>query len=188
MTSTAMTEGALRASVGQAGPRTAVRNYRMPAKVFHWVTVGLVFVMVASGVTATQLGDGRTAEVLLELHRLTGAATLALVLLRLGYRLMHAMPRPQLQSWTRPLLHGTLYGVIVLLPLLGWAGASDYGHTEIPFGYALPPIFPEGTGWGELLLRYHAYVAFALLVLVALHIGAAMHDYMISEGPVQRED
>ena len=64
-----------------------------------------------------------------------------------------------------------------------WAGPARpiFQHTEIPFGLALPPIFPASTGYGELLLGLHAYVAFTLLALVALHIGAAMHDYMISE-------
>jgi cytochrome b561 len=180
MKSTAMTD-ALPLAVEPAAPSGAIRDYRMPAKVFHWITVALVFFMVASGVTATQLGEGRTAELLLELHRFTGAMTLAVVALRLGYRLMRAMPRPQLQSWTRPLLHATLYGIIILVPLLGWAGASDFNHREIPFGYVLPPIFPENTGYGDLIVRLHAYIAFALLALVALHIGAAMHDYMIGE-------
>jgi 4-hydroxybenzoate polyprenyltransferase len=42
----------------------------------------------------------------------------------------------------------------------------------------LPPIWPEGAGYDMLLLQYHAYFAFALLGLVALHIGIAMQDYM----------
>jgi hypothetical protein len=29
-----------------------------------------------------------------------------------------------------------------------------------------------------LLLHWHAYAAFALLALVALHVGIAMQDYM----------
>lgn len=185
MKSAAMIGDAMPATAEHAVGRNAIREYRMPAKVLHWLTVALVFVMVSSGVTATQLGEGWVADFLFELHRMTGAITLAVVLLRLGYRLMRSTPRPQGQSWTRPLLHGTLYGIVVLVPLLGWAGASDYGHTEIPFGYALPPIFPQSTGFGELLLRLHAYIAFTLLALVALHIGAAMHDYMTSEPPAE---
>ena len=188
MKSTAMIEEALPLAVERAGQGTAIREYTMPAKVFHWVTVGLVFFMVASGVTATQLGEGALYDGLINLHRLTGVTTLGLVLVRLGYRLTQAMPRPQLQPWSRPVLHGTLYGIVVLVPLLGWAGASDFQHTEIPFGLALPPIFPASTGYGELLLGLHAYVAFTLLALVALHIGAAMHDYMISERRSEPKD
>jgi cytochrome b561 len=164
-----------------------IREYRMPAKVFHWLTVGLVFFMVASGVTATQLAEGGAADFLFSLHRTAGAATLAVVVMRLIYRLMRSMPRPPLQSWTRPLLHGTLYGIILLVPLLGWAGASAFNHREILFGYSLPPIFPQGAGYGDLLLGLHAYIAFALLAVVALHIGVAMQDTMTGERAVEPE-
>jgi cytochrome b561 len=64
------------------------------------------------------------------------------------------------------------------VPLLGWAGISDFGAREIFPGYSLPPIWPEGTGYDMLLLQFHAYFAFGLLALVALHIGIAMEDYM----------
>ena len=185
MKSMTMIGATMPAAVEHAVGRNAIREYRMPAKVFHWLTVGLVFFMVATGVTATQLGEGWFADVLFELHRMTGAVTLVVVLARLIYRLARSMPPPLNRSWSRPVLHWTLYGIVVLVPLLGWAGASDYGHTEIPFGYVLPPIFPQDTGFGELLLRLHAYIAFTLLALVVLHIGAAMHDYMTSEPPAE---
>jgi cytochrome b561 len=175
-------------AVTPAGPGGAVREYRAPAKVFHWLTVGLVFLMVASGVTATQLGEGAAYDFLINLHRMTGAATLIVVLLRLIYRMMHAVPRPALQPRSRTALHWILYGIIVVVPLLGWAGTSDFNHRDILFGLTLPPIFPVNTGYGELLLALHAYIAFALLALVALHVGAAMHDTMAGEPPAGRND
>ena len=88
------------------------------------------------------------------------------------------MPEWKLQSHRRPVLHWTLYGVVVLVPLLGWAGISDFGAREIFPGYSLPPIWPEGAGYDSMLLQWHAYFAFALLALVALHIGVAIQDYM----------
>jgi hypothetical protein len=49
------------------------------------------------------------------------------------------------------------------------------------------PIFPAATGYGEMLLGLRACVAFTLLALVGPHIGAAMHDYLISERSETRE-
>jgi cytochrome b561 len=168
---------------GSSAParRSALRAYRTPAKVLHWVTVGLVFFMVASGISATHLGEGALADVLFGLHKFTGAVTLIVVLVRVGYKLTRSLPPPAIKFASRPVLHWTLYGALILLPLLGWAGVSDHNSRELLFGYALPPILPENTGFGDMLLHLHAYVAFALLALVALHIGAAMHDCMISE-------
>jgi hypothetical protein len=45
----------------------------------------------------------------------------------------------------------------------------------------LPSLLPPSAGYGDLLLRLHAYIAFTLLALVALHIGAAMHDYLTGD-------
>jgi cytochrome b561 len=159
-------------------PRIGIGEYRMPAKVFHWVTVLLVMFMVSSGVTAKQLGEGSVSDLLFALHKLTGVCTLAIIVLRICYRLARALPRHSNQPRSRPVLHWTLYGVIVLVPLLGWSGVSDFGAREIFPGYSLPPIWPEGAGYDELLLHAHAYVAFGLLALVALHIGVAIQDYM----------
>jgi cytochrome b561 len=157
---------------------TMINEYRMPAKVFHWLTVLLVMFMVSSGVVAKQLGEGATADLLFSLHKLTGALTLAIIVLRICYRLVRAIPRHDDQPPSRPVLHWTLYAVIVLVPLLGWSGISDFGAREIFPGYSLPPIWPEGAGYDELLLHAHAYFAFGLLALVALHIGVAIQDYM----------
>jgi cytochrome b561 len=158
--------------------QATVGEYRMPAKVFHWVTVVLIMFMVASGVTAKQLGEGDLSNLLFSLHKMTGALTLAIILVRLGYRLFRALPRHSDQPRSRPVLHWTLYGVVVLVPLLGWSGISDFGAREIFPGYSLPPIWPEGAGYDMVLLQWHAYFAFGLLALVALHIGVAIQDYM----------
>jgi cytochrome b561 len=166
------------ADTDAAAPPMTRHEYRTAAKVLHWLTVALVACMIATGVTATQLGEGAVADLLLALHKLTGACILVLALIRFGYRLTRSLPPPPERSRTRPLLHWTLYGIIVLVPLLGWAGASASGGREIFAGLSLPEIWPEGGGWDMLLLHWHAYAAFALLALVALHVGIAMQDYM----------
>jgi cytochrome b561 len=161
--------------------RATVGVYRMPAKVFHWVTVGLVVFMVSSGVVAKQLGDGDIANTMFSIHKLTGVLTLMIIVLRLGYRMFRSMPELRFRPRSRAALHLSLYVVILLVPALGWAGISDFGAREIFPGISLPQIWPEGAGYDELLLHWHAYLAFALLALVAVHIGVALQDYMAVE-------
>jgi cytochrome b561 len=43
----------------------------------------------------------------------------------------------------------------------------------------LPAIWPEGSPYADLLLQVHAYLAFGLLALVALHVGIAIQDHML---------
>ncbi len=71
--------------------RYAIRSYRMPAKVFHWLTVALVVVLVSSAVIAKQLNDGYWSDTLFMLHKTTGIITLAVVLIRLCYRLVQSL-------------------------------------------------------------------------------------------------
>ena len=171
--------------------RYSMRQYRALAKAFHWCTAGLVVLMVSSGVLMKQLGDGPVVDVLFSLHKMTGALTLLLVLIRVGYRVAAREPALRTSSHRRPTLHWILYGVVILVPLLGWAGISDFGAREIFFGYSLPAIWPEGAGYADLLFSLHGYVAFGLLALVAVHIGVALQDYMMrarTDGPTSEGD
>jgi cytochrome b561 len=156
----------------------AVRRYRGAAKAFHWATAGLVLALVASGVVAKQLSEGAVADMLFSLHKLFGALTLTVVLIRLSYRFT-GLETAATASYRHPVVHWMLYGIIIAVPLLGWAGVSDFGSREIFPGYSLPAIWPEGAGYADLMLALHAYLAFAMLALVALHIGNALHDYMM---------
>jgi cytochrome b561 len=165
-----------------------IRQYQLPAQIMHWITAVLVFCMFASGVIAKQLGGGAVADTMMSLHKLTGVLVLTLIVLRLIYRATRPALEKRLQTHRRPILHWTLYAVAVLVPLLGWAGISDFGSRHIFAGYSLPAIWPEGAGYDGLLLQYHAYFAFTLLALVALHIGVAIQDYMTDRRPDDAPD
>jgi cytochrome b561 len=169
-----------------AADAPAMQSYRMPAKVLHWLTAGLVLAMIACGVIAKQLGEGLIADNMLNMHKLTGVLTLVIVVARLLYRVFSSVPQWAAPSRRRPILHWSLYAVVIAVPLLGWAGISDFGAREAAFGIVLPPIWPEGAGYDEILLRVHAYTAFALLALVAFHIGMAIADTMTAGRPDER--
>ena len=159
-------------------PRYTIRTYRLPAKVFHWLTAALVLFMIASGVTMKQLGSGPVADLLFNIHKTTGILTLSVVLLRILYRILMPDPGTDREDYRQPTLHWILYCALIAMPLLGWAGISDFGSRGILFGLELPALVPQGGGWWEILLETHAYLAFGMLALVALHIGVAMQDHM----------
>lgn len=169
-------------------PRYTIRTYRLPAKVFHWVTAALVLFMVASGVMMKQLGSGPVADLIFSIHKTTGVLTLAVVLLRLLYRTLMPDPGAGREDYRRPILHWLLYCTLVAMPLLGWAGISDFGSLGILFRIQLPPIWPQGTGWADYLLEAHAYLAFGMLALVALHIGVAVQDHMMRAREASEEE
>jgi len=173
---------------GSALPRYTIRTYRLPSKVFHWVTAALVLFMVTSGVTMKQLGSGPVADMLFLIHKTTGVLTLSVILLRFLYRVLMPDPGADREDYRRPTLHWMLYAALIAMPLLGWAGISDFGSRGILFGYELPPIWPQGAGYWSILLEAHAYLAFGMLALVALHIGVAMQDHMMRAREAKDED
>ena len=173
---------------GSALPRYTIRTYRLSARVFHWVTATLVLFMVTTGVMMKQLGSGPVADLLFATHKTTGILTLSVVLLRFVYRILMPDPGTDREHYRRPTLHFLLYGALIAMPLLGWAGISDFGSRGILFGLELPAIWPQGAGYWEILLAIHAYLAFGMLSLVALHIGIAMQDHMTRARDVPDED
>lgn len=161
---------AARVGAGRLFPRLST--------LLHWLTAALVLAMFATGVVMKQIGEGALADTLYTLHKMSGVGLLALVLLRLGYRVaMHLAGR-----WSRGAgghaVHGALYGGLILAPLLGWAGVSDYGARAVFLGLTLPPIWPQGAGYADVLFKSHAWLAFGLIGLVAVHIGIALNDYI----------
>lgn len=156
----------------------AVRPYRLPAKLLHWVTAILVVFMVSSGITMKQLGGGPAAEFIFMLHKTAGAVIVALVLGRFAYRVFLPDRSWKPDAYRRPYIHWLLYALLLIVPLLGWAGVSDFGARGILFGLSLPAIWPEGAGWADFLFESHAYAAFLMLMVVALHIGMAVQDHM----------
>lgn len=156
----------------------AVRPYRLAAKVFHWATAVLIVFMVASGIMMKQLGSGDAMNFIFTLHKTVGALIVVLVLGRFLYRVAFPDRSWKPERYRRPTIHWLLYGLLLIVPLLGWAGISDYGARGIFFGLSLPAIWPEGAGWADFLFESHAYAAFGMLVVIALHIGMAVQDHM----------
>lgn len=159
-------------------PARPLRSFPRLSKLLHWLTAAMVLAMFITGVVMKQLGEGALADVLFTQHKMAGVALLALVLLRLAYRV--AMQLAGL--WRRGAgghpVHGVLYAGLILVPLLGWAGISDYGARGVFFGMSLPAIWPEGAGYAATLFTAHAWLAFSLIALVGVHIGVALNDYI----------
>ena len=158
---------------------SAMLSHLPVAVIFHWVTAVLVLLMFASGIVMTQLGGGALADFLSSAHKLTGFCLLVLILARLTYRVQARLRGHWLPQIGNHTVHRVLYAALVLVPLLGWAGISDYGARETLFGIVLPKIWPEGLGYDHWLFSGHVWMAFGLIALVVIHIGVALQDYVM---------
>lgn len=148
------------------------------ARLLHWVTALLVLVMIVTGVCMKQLGTGPVADVLYLVHKTCGAIVLLLVVARIGFRLGAMAVRRWPRGGASRTIHFVLYAMLLATPFLGWAGVSDFGARQLLFGLELPEVWPYGAGYADTLFLIHAYMAFAMLAVVVVHIGLAMGDYL----------
>lgn len=164
--------------------------YSVTARALHWITATLVLILLPLGVVITNEWGGPLQDPLYNLHRSIGAVIIPLVILRLGYRLMHPpLPLPDeippLQQLAAHVTHWALYALLIVQPFVGWAATSAYRAPIIVFGlFELPPIWPEDRALSNRLFVVHALIGAAIAGLAAVHIGAALYHHFVRKDRV----
>jgi cytochrome b561 len=176
--------------------RNTRRGYGWVAIVLHWTIATLIVGQWILGKAMKNTADQRLSFDLIQWHKSFGLLVLALVILRLAWRLLN--PRPALPpdmgflerhaaDWT----HRALYALTVLLPLSGWAIASTT-VLEIPtfafYLFVVPDLPMARSDAGEALwTSVHQALGWLLLGLVALHVAAALrHHFLLRDGILLR--
>lgn len=182
------TETASKAAAGSQ-PKPEVELYSATARRFHWIVVGLIAMQVPVGVYMVYRGatlniwDGLTNG-LYSMHKLIGMVLLLVVVMRLGYRVVHGAPadEPTIETWHKvasALNHWGIYVMLLVVPALGWLGVSYYPALDIFGIIKLPGLVAANQKTAELVFQYHGYAAFALIALVAIHVAAALYHHFI---------
>jgi cytochrome b561 len=173
-----MTNRSAPASPRTGSPEGAARHLPL-ARWLHWTIALLVLLMVVSGILMKQIGSGAFADFLFSAHKMSGLLVLALMLLRLAYRIAARSSGIWARASGAHPAHRLIYVLAIAVPLLGWAGISDFGALTVFFGWRLPAIWPEGAGQSDLFLMAHAWLAFTLIAAVFVHVGVAMQDHIL---------
>lgn len=173
-------------------PASSHETYSTGARHFHWWTVLLIAIQLPLGIYMVNYG-ARTnfappTGQLYDSHKLIGMLILLFVLARLAYRIMNGAPgdEPTLEPWQRVVSHVThwaIYALLLIVPLLGWLATSAYGPFR-PFGIPLPSLLAENQDLATRIYRVHKAAAILLVVLVAMHVGAALFHYVIRKDGV----
>ena len=117
---------------------------------------------------------------LYQAHKTLGIVALALVVWRIALRWRAILPPPISPAWQNRLslaTHRLLYGLMLMIPLSGWAMISA-SPLKVPtriFGFLpLPDILPASLPLYIGLLEAHAWLGWALAALLLLHISGAL--------------
>lgn len=157
------------------------------SKLLHWLVAALILLQFWLAWRAETLPLGMAKLITLARHKSVGLTILALVLLRLAWRLAHrgrspSLPQgtPRLERILALLTHQGLYVLLVAQPLVGWAMTSAKNYPVSWFNrFELPNFVPPSETLFEFFLRLHAILGWALAAVAALHIAAALVHHFV---------
>ena len=159
----------------------------------HWTIALLIFVQMGLGWWMNEaLPDHSPAQdQVQDIHVSLGLTTLLLVAVRLGARLVvRAPPLPAgLPVWEARLahaLHVLFYGLMLVLPLTGWALVTQRHEPFTFWGLHWPDLpglsglsGPAHRDFGRALKHFHVFTQIWIaLAMIALHVlGAIKHQF-----------
>lgn len=187
---------------------TTSQGYTALAIVLHWAIAAAIVANFVLGLWMHEAIDVEAtracAVVVFQLHKSIGLTVLALSLLRLAWRLAHRPPplpahMPSWERWAAHATHWLFYALMLAIPLSGWLYASTHWRGDAPlavptiwFGlFQVPDLFGLGAAaeatrnaLADTFLDSHELLAWSAVVLLVLHIGAALKHQFVDRDEV----
>lgn len=155
------------------------------SQLLHWVIVLLLLMLSTIGLLLDSLPVSPRYFWVFDLHKSTGLTLLALVVLRIGWRLYAGAPKPlpgtpSWQARAASVTHWLLYVLILAMPLSGWLYDSASGLRPLRW-YGLvevPKLSAPDEGLRELGHTAHEWLFWVLVALVIVHVAAAFYHHI----------
>lgn len=159
---------------------------RHPALVIglHWLTALAVVAAYASG------GDPDKGGLSGQFHVAAGLAVFGLTALRLPLRGLTGVKSGEgLPAWQQKAaqsVQATLYLLLILTPLSGWAALADKAPHFVLLACSLP-LPPAQASWVQGLSVLHTGLGNALIAMAGLHtLAALLHHYVFGDTVLER--
>ncbi|MEM7072601.1 MAG: cytochrome b/b6 domain-containing protein [Pseudomonadota bacterium] len=167
--------------------------YRLPARFMHWLVVVLMIFTVALGFIADDLEFSPLKITLFNWHKWLGLTIWMVTVMRLLWRWIS--PPPALPAtyarWIHTmssLAHWGLYALMLLVPIIGWLASSAFGVPVVWYGWlTIPDLIGPSQPMADFFAETHEIFAKTLLVLIGLHLAAALfHHWILRDGLLGR--
>jgi cytochrome b561 len=153
---------------------------------FHWMTVALVSLQAVTGFVFANLSAA--PRPLLDLHRSSGAAILAVTVLRLLWRASFAKfppfpaSMPMVQQRAATASEYLIYALLLAQALSGLATTLLLGKPFRLLAWTVPALLPRDPNLWLMMLGIHRMGAYALFALVSGHaVMALIHHYVLGD-------
>ena len=166
-------------------PADAGGRYTRVAIALHWLIALLVIVQFAWGWWMQEIPKqpaGPRVDAF-NLHKSVGMTILALMVLRILWRVGHPPPplpaMPVWQARAAGLTHVLLYAALVIQPLAGYLGSEFSGYPVKYFGITLPGWAGKNAALKDLLSAVHLATSWVIAAAVAVHVAAALKHALV---------
>jgi cytochrome b561 len=166
-------------------------QYDSTAKVLHWLVVALLLAQYLIGWLMPDIHRGMKPGDAMTWHISVGIVILALIVLRLIWRLTHRVaPESSLEPWQRAgaeAVHWLLYVLVLLTTISGWLFASFRGWSISFFFLApMPMLSSENTTALRAINHWHQKFEWTLLILIGVHVLAALMNLLFYRNRVMQ--
>ena len=165
------------------------QRYSSVAIALHWLLALAIVATFGLGLYMADLPFSLTRLKLYNWHKWAGVSILTLSALRLVWRLLRRPPPPPAgPAWQQRaghLVHALMYAAFFAVPLTGWAYSSAAGFPIVWFGVLpLPDFVPVDKPLAAALKESHEAAAWALALLVGLHLAAVLKHQLVDRDGV----
>jgi cytochrome b561 len=167
-------------------------HYGSTAKVLHWLVVALLLAQYLIGWLMPDIKRNMSPGVGMTWHISIGTTILALIVMRLIWRLTHPVaPESSLLAYQRitsESVHWLLYLLVLATTLSGWLFASARGWTISWFFLGRMPMLTAGNqALVHMIDGWHQDFEWALLILIGVHVASAfLHLLYYRDGVMRR--
>jgi cytochrome b561 len=167
------------------------RQFVAFSRLLHWTMAAMVLTMLCIGVAmVVSLAD---YHALVSIHRPLGIAILVLVVIRFVNRLLNPPPpfpatMPRAERLAATASEYAMYGLMFVLPLVGWGMLSAARYPIVLFGsLRLPFILPHDAILYAVLRQTHTILAYLFFLTFLAHFGAILfHTLIVRDGILAR--
>ncbi len=160
------------------------------AKAMHWLVAFAIVGNLTLGWYVVNLGISPTKIRLFVWHKSIGLTVLAVVILRILWRITN--PAPALPDAMRPMerilahaTHALLYVVMLAIPISGWVINSAANFPLKLYGlFLVPNIAPPDKALQTTAEIVHLSLFWILAALLILHVAAALRHHFVQRDTI----
>lgn len=164
-------------------------SYGSVSKFLHWLIAFLVLVMLFVGYFMFDIKDKALFGKVINIHKLTGLSILVLMIIRAGWALMNPKPElpintPAWQHLAERGLHFLFYAVLIAMPVAGWVMSVAAGHNPKLLSREISLPIAQNKAVAGLFESVHNTLAIVIIVMISIHVLAAMYHYIFKKDNV----